>query len=440
MGRVLDTLFLTTGDEVYAFEREFAEYLGVPDVVTVSSCTAALHLSLVALGIGPGDEVITTAMTFIARRPPSSTPAPPRCSSMSMPTTGNIDPATVEAAITPRTKAIIAVHLYGTMVDITRSRDIADRHGLALIEDAAHCVEGMPRRPPAGPARRRRLLQLLRHQDLDVRRGRRHRGHATRSSPTDCARIRLHGMSKNAADRYHGKYEHWDMVALGLEGEPDQHPGSHASAAAEQAGRTPSAAGRHLPDQYDSAVDAIDGVGRPIVPAGVVPARHLYTVWIADDRRDAVLQPARRQGIGTAVNYRAIHQLTWLRENLDLALPAPERRAHRRPDHLVCPCTTSYRRRSRYGVHRPRSSGGGSAMSEPHRDRGRHRRRAAGHSGGSALRPLRFRAARGGGRPRRRARGPARAHNRSVARALADPPTENGFDQLIQPRRGVVVR
>src|SRR5687767_12847316 len=99
-------------------------------------------MSLLALGVGPGDEVITTPMTFIA----SSTAiieagATPVFVDVE-PDTGNLDAGLVEAAITPRTKAILPVHLYGQMCDMRALRAIADRHGLAIVEDAAHCIEG----------------------------------------------------------------------------------------------------------------------------------------------------------------------------------------------------------------------------------------------------------------------------------------------------------
>jgi len=321
MGRVLDTLFLTTGDEVYAFEREFAEYLGVPDVVAVSSCTAALHLSLVGLGIGPGDEVITTAMTFIASATPvihaGATPVLVDVDA----TTGNIDPVRVEAAITPATKAIIAVHLYGTMVDITALRDIADRYALALIEDAAHCVEGVRDGHRPGQLGDVACFSFYATKTLTCGEG----GAVAVRDPQLAERlrtIRLHGMSKNAADRYHGKYEHWDMVALGWKANLTN---IQAAMLRPQLSKLEGRRQRRdeIAETYDSAVDALGDVGRPLVPAGVVPARHLYTVWIPGDRRDAVLSMLGARGIGTAVNYRAIHQLTWLRENLDLRFPLP---------------------------------------------------------------------------------------------------------------------
>lgn len=321
VSRVLDTLFLTTGDEVYAFEREFAAYLGVPDVVGVSSCTAALHLSLVGMGIGPGDEVIAPAMTFIA----STTPvvhvgATPVLVDVD-PATGNIDPELVEAAITPATKAIIAVHLYGTMVDMVALRDIADRHGLALIEDAAHCVEGVRDGYRPGQLGDVACFSFYATKTLTCGEG----GAIAVRDPQLAERlrtIRLHGMSKNAADRYHGRYEHWDMVALGYKANLTN---IQAAMLRPQLGKLESRRQRRdeISLAYDTIVDTLDDVGRPDVPADVVPARHLYTVWVGNDRRDAVLGLLSARGIGTAVNYRAIHLLTWMQDNVELRFPLP---------------------------------------------------------------------------------------------------------------------
>ncbi|HXM57666.1 MAG TPA: DegT/DnrJ/EryC1/StrS family aminotransferase, partial [Candidatus Dormibacteraeota bacterium] len=132
--------WLTTGPRVRAFEERFAELVEAPSAVAVNSATAAMHIALAVLGIRPGDEVITTTMTF--------------CSSIHViehvgarpvlvdvePDTLNIDPERVRAAITPRTRAILPVHLYGHPADQDAIQSIAREHGLAVVEDAAHAL------------------------------------------------------------------------------------------------------------------------------------------------------------------------------------------------------------------------------------------------------------------------------------------------------------
>lgn len=135
--RVLHSGWFVLGKEVKAFEEEFAAYCGVKSAIGVSNGLDALHLILRAYGIGPGDEVIVPSNTYIATwlaaTYAGATPVPVEPDEA----TYNIDPELVEAAITPRTRAIIAVHLYGQTANMARLRDIADRHGLKLIEDAA---------------------------------------------------------------------------------------------------------------------------------------------------------------------------------------------------------------------------------------------------------------------------------------------------------------
>lgn len=134
---VLEDSAFIGGKYVEAFEKEFAGFCGVGYAVGVSSGTSALHLALVALGIGPGDEVITAANTFIATTEAISH-AGAKFTLVDMnPVTFEIDVSGIEAAITPRTKAIIPVHLYGQMAEMDRVLDVARKHGLVVIEDAA---------------------------------------------------------------------------------------------------------------------------------------------------------------------------------------------------------------------------------------------------------------------------------------------------------------
>lgn len=122
------------------FERMFAEHLGVPHTIATSSCTGALQLGLAGLGIGAGDEVIVGDINWIASVAPVVHAGATPVLVDVLPDTWCVDPAAVEAAITPRTKAIIAVHLYGNLCDMDRLLAIGERHGIAVIEDAAEAI------------------------------------------------------------------------------------------------------------------------------------------------------------------------------------------------------------------------------------------------------------------------------------------------------------
>jgi dTDP-4-amino-4,6-dideoxygalactose transaminase len=140
---VLDRCQFTLGEEVAAFENEFAAYVGAEFGIGVNTGTSALHLALLAAGIGPGNEVITVPFTFVATAAAIHYAGARTVLVDIRPDTFTMDPAAVEAAITPRTKAIIPVHLYGQPADMGALARIAEKHGLALIEDAcqAHGAE-----------------------------------------------------------------------------------------------------------------------------------------------------------------------------------------------------------------------------------------------------------------------------------------------------------
>src|SRR5438105_1075926 len=132
--------WVTQGPQVAKFEAEFAAWIGAPHACAVSSCTTALHLALHGLGVGPGDEVITVSHSFIA-----TANAVKYCGARPVfvdisPLTYNLDPQRIEPAITPRTRAILAVHQMGLPCDLEAIRVVADRHGLPVVEDAACAI------------------------------------------------------------------------------------------------------------------------------------------------------------------------------------------------------------------------------------------------------------------------------------------------------------
>src|SRR5262247_906314 len=136
VARVIDSAHFVLGPDVAAFEERFAAYCGTKHCVALNSGTSALHLALLAAGVGPGDEVITTSNTFIGTAEAISyTGAVPVFADID-PATANIDPSRIEEAITPRTKAIMPVHLYGRPADLDSILKISADHGVTVIEDA----------------------------------------------------------------------------------------------------------------------------------------------------------------------------------------------------------------------------------------------------------------------------------------------------------------
>ncbi|HYK98094.1 MAG TPA: DegT/DnrJ/EryC1/StrS family aminotransferase [Candidatus Acidoferrales bacterium] len=303
---------LTTGEAVARFERRFAETLGRRHAIAVQSCTAALQLSLQALGVGPGDEVITTPLTFIA----SSTAilqagATPVFVDVE-PETGNIDASRIERAITARTRAILPVHLYGQMCDMRALRAIADAHDLRIVEDAAHCVEG--RRDGIGPAQLGEAACFSFYATKAITCG---EGGAIVTDDDALAerlrRVRMHGMTKAAADRAREGYQHWDMVEFGWKYNLDN---LHAAILLPQLARLEAnlARRRELAAEYERALAGVPGLTWPMTLPGVEHARHLFTAWVREGRRDELIAGLQTRGIGAMVNYRAIHLLSYFRE------------------------------------------------------------------------------------------------------------------------------
>ena len=314
VAEVLEGLVLTTGETVARFEQRLAAYLGCRDVVAVTSCTGALHLSLVALGIGPGDEVITTPLTFIATATAIIEAGARPVFVDVEPQTGNLAVEQVEAALTPRTRAIIPVHLYGHMCDMRALAELARRRGLHLIEDAAHCVEGM--RDGVRPAQlsAAACFSFYATKSLTCGEG----GAVATNDEALAARLRLlrlHGMTKTAADRAREGYTHWDMTVLGWKYNMDN---IQAALLLPQMDRLEGKLEKRqrVADRYEHLLAGIPGLSWPATLPQTRHARHLFTVWVAEGGRDAVLRGLQERRIGVVVNYRPIHILTYFRQTL----------------------------------------------------------------------------------------------------------------------------
>lgn len=317
---------LTTGAVVERFETAFSKYLGRGHTLALTSCTGGLHLSLVALGIGAGDEVITTPLTFIATSTAILESGAKPVFVDVEPTTGNIDANLIERAITPRTRAILPVHLYGQLCDMRAIRAIADRHGLRIIEDAAHCIEGVRDGIRPGQLADTACFSYYATKNLTCGEG----GSVVCDDDALAERLRLlrlHGMTKTAFDRSREGYQHWDMTVLGWKYNLDN---IHAAILLAQLPRLDDNLVRRetLAARYDRALAPLDALSRPQTLVGVRHAHHLYTVWTDPTRRDAVVAGLQQRGIGTVVNYRAIHLLTYFRDLLGYsrgAFPVAER-------------------------------------------------------------------------------------------------------------------
>ena len=312
VARALQGVFLTAGPLTTAFEKDFARYLDCRRVIGVYSCTTALFLCLKALDIGRGDEVITTPMTFVATAnailEAGATPVFVDVEE----STGNMDANLIEKAIGPKTKAVIPVHLYGQMCDMKKIRAIADRHGLSLVEDAAHCIEG--ERDEIRPGQLSDAACFSFYATKNMTSG---EGGAIATNHEDLAAklllLRSHGINKEAAGRYGNRYEHWDMVCMGYKGNMFDVQAAlllpQIPELAENLKRR-----QQISKRYIAGFGSLAGIHFPAVLPETSHAHHLFTIWVNPHGRDLFMQRLQEHGIGVAVNYRPVHLMTYYRQ------------------------------------------------------------------------------------------------------------------------------
>lgn len=315
--------WIGTGPRVAAFEERFASYLGAPHAVAVSSCTAALQLAILACGVGPGDEVITTPMTFAATLNAilhaGATPVLADCD----PRTMNLDPERVAEKITPRTRAILPVHFAGRLCDMDALGDLAQRHGLLLIEDCAHAIETRGRDGrSAGGYGDAGAFSFYVTKNVVTGEG----GMLTSPSGAVADRIKvmaLHGLSKDAWKRFSDEgYAHYEVVEAGFKYNMTD---LQAALGIHQLARVEENLARReeIWRRYDEAfADLALELPAPPEP-GTRHARHLYTLLTETGRllipRDRFLMALHAEGIGVGVHYRAVTEHAFYRETLGVA-------------------------------------------------------------------------------------------------------------------------
>lgn len=301
--------WIGSGPKVAAFERQFADYRGAGRAIAVNSCTAALHLSLLSLGIGPGDEVITTPMTFCATANAilhsGATPVFADCD----PRTMNLDPAAVLAAITPRTRAILPVHFAGRPCEMNELMAIAAEHGLRVVEDCAHAIEAKYDGRALGTFGDLGCFSFYVTKNVVTAEG----GMVLTADPELEAHVKtcaLHGMSKDAWKRFADEgYQHYEVVHAGFKYNMTD---LQASLGIHQLRRVEVSLTRReeIWRRYDAAFADLPCTTPPPAAEGTVHARHLYTLRLDLDAlrvgRDFVLDALAKEGIGAGVHYIAL--------------------------------------------------------------------------------------------------------------------------------------
>jgi len=316
---VIDTLrseWITTGPKTKKFERQFQEFLGAPGGLALNSCTAALHTALVTLGIGSGDEVITTPHTFASTiNVIEHVGARPILVDVE-PDTLNIDPSRIEAALTPRTRAILPVHFAGHPVDLDPIWEIVHTRGLALIEDAAHALPARYRGRMIGSGPNPVAFSFYATKNLTTAEG----GMLT-GTPDFLARasvFALHGMTRDAWKRY-GKEGSW-YYEVTVPGFKYNMTDIQASLGLHQLKKLPEFHRRRqeIAARYTAAFSKREELIVPVERSDVEHGWHLYVLRLNLSAltidRARFIEELKQRNIGTSVHFIPIHLHPYYRE------------------------------------------------------------------------------------------------------------------------------
>ncbi|NLE73932.1 MAG: DegT/DnrJ/EryC1/StrS family aminotransferase [Actinobacteria bacterium] len=350
---VLRSRWLTMGERTTRFENEFAAFIGTEHAVAVSNCTVGLHLALIALGVGPGDEVIVPDLTFVASlnavRYTGATPVLVDITSQHDLTLSVQD---VQAKITPRTKAIIVMHYGGYPCDMDAVRSLASQHGLAVVEDAAHAPGASHRDTMAGCLGDVAAFSFYSNKNLATGEG----GMVTTSSADMAQKLRLlrsHGMTHQTMDRHKGHAYSYDVVELGYNYRITE---IEAALGLVQLARLPAhnAARARLVKRYREALSGISGVDVPFTgfgeppgwPYPAVSSHHLFVILLPDGAdRLRVMKALKNEGIQTSIHYPPLHDFSNVKGDVEAGLiraEALENVDRVAPRLLTLPLSASY--------------------------------------------------------------------------------------------------
>ncbi|WP_449243794.1 UDP-4-amino-4,6-dideoxy-N-acetyl-beta-L-altrosamine transaminase [Desulfobacca acetoxidans] len=306
---VLRSAWMTTGPKVAEFERALADWVGAKEAVALSSGTAAVHAALYALGIGPGDEVIAPAMTFVATTNAIVFQGGIPVFADVTPGSLLLDPGKIEALITPRTRALIAVDYTGHPCDYDALRDIAQRHGLALVADACHALGGQYKGRHVGTLADVNIFSFHPAKHLCTGEG----GMVTTQNPEYAERMRRfrnHGIATDFRQRAEQGTWYYEMVDLGYNYRLTD---LQCALGISQLRKLPQwlRRRREIARRYDDSFRGLPEISPLTVSPEVSHAYHLYVILLNLDRgqldRGRVYKALRDEGIGVNVHYIPVH-------------------------------------------------------------------------------------------------------------------------------------
>ncbi|MEK7543872.1 MAG: DegT/DnrJ/EryC1/StrS family aminotransferase [Patescibacteria group bacterium] len=308
---VLRSPFLTTGKYVDLFEENFAKYLQTHFAVGLTSCTAALHLSLLAAGVKPGDEVITTPLSFVAT-------ANSICMVGATPIfvdvekdTGNIDADLVEKAVTQKTKAILPVHLYGQMVNMKKILRIAHKRNIKVIEDSAHALEAQRDGVKPGQKSFGSCFSFYATKSITSAEG----GAFTTNDESIAklvTKFRSHGITSELAQRERTGLKTYDVDVLGWKYNMNN---IQAALLIPQIRKIEKQWNQRekIANKYREAFTKF-AIEMPREYNNSKHGRHIFPIWVSAQKRDKILEYINDHGVGGVINYPAIHLFSFYKK------------------------------------------------------------------------------------------------------------------------------
>ncbi|MDR4503527.1 MAG: DegT/DnrJ/EryC1/StrS aminotransferase family protein [Candidatus Scalindua sp.] len=320
--RVLSSGWITSGPKAASFEKAFAEYVGCPYALALTSCTAGLHLAMEIVDLQPGDEVITTSLTW-----PATVNMIHLCGGRPVfvdveRETFNLDVSQVEKAVTKRTRAILPVHFAGQACELEKLREICKGHGIVLIEDAAHAIGSEYKGKRIGSGDNMAVFSFHPIKNMTTGEG----GMITTHDEETYERLRLlrfHGVDKDAWKRYgSAEKEGYDLIIPGWKYNMTD---IQAALGLVQLERLDTMIEKRmtLASLYDDLLMEVEGITRPRrVLYDIRHSWHLYTILVDKEKagisRDEFMQEMKKRNIGTGIHFLAVHQLSFYRKHYPL--------------------------------------------------------------------------------------------------------------------------
>ncbi len=323
--KVIHSRWLTMGAITQEFEHQFTELCGVKYAFGVANGTVALHLACLAAGIGPGDEVIVPALTFVATaNAVLYTGAEVRFAEVSGPSDLNISPEDIERKITSRTKAILVMHYGGYPCRMKEIMEVARRHGLVVLEDAAHAPGASLDGRAMGAWGAAGCFSFFSNKNLAVGEG----GMVITDRDDYAARLkalRSHGMTTLTWDRHRGHAFSYDVTALGYNYRIDE---IHSALGLVQLSRLEQNNARRgaISRQYRAGLAGLPGVVTPFDQVEGEPSYHIFPMLLPPEAsRQVFMETMRNAGVQTSIHYPPIHHFSYYQERFPgIALPVTE--------------------------------------------------------------------------------------------------------------------